>query len=325
MEKVAILIPVYNGAHTLPKCVNSCLNQTYKNIEVVVVIDGGSDNSLVVASELKGKDKRVILVNKQNEGLPRTRRVAFEHSNAELIYHLDQDDFIEPDTIEVLVNTLKETKADIVVSGSVYETKEGKYITQWISNIEGNSRADYLDAIFQSKLQPSIWGKLIKRHIYNVIDVIDKHTGGEDYLANIMMICYNRTIKIVTEPTLLHHYIVYNDSLTNTMPAEEFFDFTNKIEEILTKSQLEDEVLESWSYFRVIKCWRYYLRRGGKKYLADKVFVNFFYYKYFSLVKKKLTLIEQFELSLYVFNKYLGYLFSKVYVKSLKLIQKPIN
>ena len=325
MEKVAILIPVFNGEQTLAKCINSCLYQTYKNIEVVVVIDGGSDNSIGVATELKNRDKRIILVNKQNEGLPRARRVAFENSTGQLIYHLDQDDYIEPVTIELLVNRLKESNADIVVSGSVYETVEGKYITQWISNINGNTRSDYLDAIFQSKLQPNIWGKLIKRQIYSVIDVIEQYTGGEDYLANIMMICYNKTIKIISEPKLLHHYIVYKGSLTNMMPAEEFFDFTNKIEDILIKAQLEDQVLESWSYFRVKKCWLYYLRRGGKKYLEDDSFKKAFYKKYVTKVKKKLSFTEKFELWLFMYSQFLGFYFSKINSRLNKLVRNFSN
>lgn len=320
MAKVAILIPVYNGAHTLQKCISSCLEQTYKNIEVVVVIDGGYDNSFEVVKEFENMDSRIILVNKHNEGLPRTRRVAFEHSTAEFIYHLDQDDYIEPETIEVLVDKIQDTDADIVVSGSVYETTEGKYITQWISKVVGNSRVDYLDAIFMSKLQHNIWGKLIKRHIYKVIDVIDKHTGGEDYLANIMMICYNKNIKIITEQKILHHYIVCNETLTNSMPAEEFFDFTNKIEEILIKTHFEDLVLDSWSYFRVKKCWLYYLRRGGKKYLEDENFKKSFYIKYVSKIIKQLSFTEQFELKLFKFNQFLGFNFSRIYSKLSKLI-----
>jgi glycosyltransferase involved in cell wall biosynthesis len=322
MEKVSILIPVYKGALTLRKCVESCLNQTYTDIEIIIVIDGSPDNSFEIATKLSESDKRIKVVNKANEGLPRTRNVAFKNSSGEFIYHLDQDDYIEPETIEILINKLDALKADIVVAGSLYETLEGRKMTQWISSVRGEEKADYLNAIFESKLQPNIWGKLIRRNIYNVVEVIDKHTGGEDYIANVMMICYNQTIKIVPVQDLLHHYVVHDQSLTNTMPAEEFFDFTKVLEEILVKTDLEDKVMDSWAWFRVIKAWRYYLRRGGKQYLLNKNFTRDFYEKYYKIVKGGLSFTEQFELILYKYNQFFGYNFSRIYVKYKKLINR---
>ena len=325
MDKVSIIIIAYNSASSLPKCIVSCLNQTYKNIEIVIVIDGSPDNSFEIAQYYQKEDYRITVINKENEGLPKTRRVGFEASTGEYIFHLDSDDFLELNTIELLTKAILREHADIIVGGTIYEDKRGKFITSWVSKISGDLKTDYLNDIFSGGLQPNIWGRLIKREIFQPVLVPSQYNCGEDYLANIMMICYAPRIKITIEPASLYHYVIYNESLTNTWPAEVFIPYTDLIANILIENDLEESVMQHWAWFRVIKSWRYYLRRGGKKYLADKEFVMKFYKKYYSIIRNKLSIIERFELNLYRYNQFLGYNFSRVYSKILRITKQPVN
>ena len=324
-EKVSIIIPVFNAANSLPKCIESCLHQTYTDIEIIIVIDGSPDNCLEIAKKYQEKDNRIIIINQENKGLPLSRRIGFEKSKGYYVYHLDADDYIEPVTIETLLNKINSSNADIVIGGTIYEDKNGEIITSWISKTSGDKQINYLKDIFVSDLQPNIWGRLIKRRIFEPVYVSSKFQCGEDYLANILMICSFSGIKIETEPALLYHYVVYNGSLTNTWGSEFFMPYTDEIADILIANNLEEHVMEEWAYFRVIKSWRYYLRRGGKKYLKNRKYVSDFYLKYYPAVKKKLTLIEQFELNLYRYSQFAGYQFSRVYVKMLKITKQPVN
>lgn len=321
-NKVSIIIPVYNTAQFLSKCIDSCLEQTFQNIEIIIVIDGSRDNAFEIAKSYQDRDNRVFVINKEHEGLPKTRRVGFEFSKGKYIFHLDADDYLEPDAINVLLKTLVREQADIVVGGTIYENKEGKLITTWISKVTGNNKIEYLRDIFSSKLQPNIWGRLIRREIFQPVLVPSQYNCGEDYIANVMMICYASDIKIVVETELLHHYVVYNESLTNTWPAEVFMPYTEIIGEILIKSGLENLVMNDWAYYRVVKSWRYYLRRGGITYLKDRMFVRDFYAKYFPIVKERLKFIERVELILYKYNQPLAWNFSRIYVKYLKIRNK---
>jgi hypothetical protein len=97
------------------------------------------------------------------------------------------------------------------------------------------------------------------------------------------------------------------------------------IKGILINSGLEDLVMYNWSYYRVVKSWRYYLRRGGKLYLKDKKFMKDFYNKYFNAVKDRLKLIEKIELILYKYNQPIAWYFSRIYVKYLKITNKVIT
>lgn len=325
MGKVSIIIPVYNTAKLLQKCIDSCINQTYPDIEIIIVIDGSPDNSYEIAKSFQEKDERIKVINKQNEGLPKTRRAGFDSSTGQYIFHLDSDDYIESNTIELLLKDLLRENADIVIGGTIYEDKNGRFITEWISKTSGDLKTDYLNDIFNSRLQPNIWGRLIRREIFQPVYVPSKYNCGEDFLANIMMICYARDIKIIIEPALLYHYLNYNESLTNTWPAELLMPYTDLIASILIEYDFEEAVMPNWAWFRIIKSWRYYLRCGGKNLLKDKKYISSFYNKYFQIIKDRLSPIEKFELILYKYNQPVAWTFSRVYLKYLKLIRKNPN
>ncbi len=322
INKVSIIIPVFNTEDFLPRCIESCLNQTYKDIEIIVIIDGSRDNSAAVARSFQQKDNRICVIEKKNEGLPITRRKGFEASKGEYIFHLDSDDYLESNAIELLVENLIKENSDIVIGGTAYEDKNGQYITSWISKISEESKVGYLKGIFNSSIQPNIYGRLIRREIFEPVHVPVKYNCGEDYLANIMMICYSPNLKITTEESLLYHYGVNSRSLTNTWPAEEFMPYTDEIEKILKDCRIESEVMDEWAWFRVIKAWRYYLRRGGKKYLKDKTFILNFYKKYYTIVKTRLTFFERFELNLYKHDQFLAFNFSRMLIYLRQSINK---
>ena len=322
MGKVSIIIPVFKTAALLPKCIDSCINQTYHDIEIIIVIDGSPDNSYEIAKSFQEKDKRIKVISKQNEGLPKTRRVGFDASTGQYVFHLDSDDYIESNAIELLISDLLRENADIVVGGTIYEDKNGRFITEWVSKISGGLKTDYLNDIFNGSLQPNIWGRLIRREIFQPVFVPSQFNCGEDFLANIMMICNARDIKITIEPALLYHYLNYNESLTNTWPAELLMPYTDLIASILIKYNIEDAVMTNWAWFRVIKSWRYYLRCGGRVLLRDKNYINSFYNKYFQIIKNRLSSVEKFELILYKYNQPVAWTFSRVYLKYLKLTEK---
>lgn len=325
MEKVSIIVIVYNSARTLSKCLKSCIEQTYINIEIVVVCDGSPDNSYDIAKSFQEKDNRIILINKENEGIPRTRRVGFENSTGEYILHLDADDYLEPKAIDILYEKAKNENADIVIGGLIFEDNFGNIMFNWICNISSHATIEYLKDLFLSKIPPFIFGRLIKRKIFESVHVPAQYNCGEDIISNVMMICYNPKLKIVSEPKLVQHYLNYKESLTNSSKALSFMQFTNTIADVLMQCNKEEFVMNEWSYFRVIKCWREYLRKGGTEYLKDKKFVTQFYKKYYTIQKNKLNFIERLELNLYKFNQPLAWNFSRVYVKILKLTKHTVN
>ncbi len=110
---ISIIIPVYNVEKYLHRCINSVVNQTYKNLEIILVDDGSPDNCPALCDEWAKKDSRIIVLHKQNGGLSSARNFAFSHSKGELISYVDSDDFISSVYIEKLYEMLIQNNADI--------------------------------------------------------------------------------------------------------------------------------------------------------------------------------------------------------------------
>lgn len=120
MPKISVVIPVYNVEEFLSACLDSIINQTYKNLEIICIEDCSTDNSAQILKEYKQKDSRIkIIYNKENKGLSAVRNIGIDNSNGEYIYFIDSDDWIDNDYIENLVNAAVDNNAEIVVNTNV--------------------------------------------------------------------------------------------------------------------------------------------------------------------------------------------------------------
>ena len=100
---VSIILPVYNAQNHLARCIGSILDQTYKNIELIILNDGSKDHSLPVCEEFRAKDSRIVLVDKENSGVSDTRNLGLKLAGGEYVQFVDSDDYIDPDFTEHLV------------------------------------------------------------------------------------------------------------------------------------------------------------------------------------------------------------------------------
>ena len=110
---ISIIIPIYNIMDCLEKCVDSCINQTYKNIEILMIDDGSTDGTAELCDRLKEKDKRIRVFHKENGGSSSARNLGIEHAKGDYLGFVDSDDFISPAMYEDLMNAIQEYKVPI--------------------------------------------------------------------------------------------------------------------------------------------------------------------------------------------------------------------
>lgn len=136
MPKVSIVVPVYNSARFLPQCLDSLINQTYQNIEVLCVNDGSTDHSLEILKEYAARDARIQVFTKENEGkgAASARNMGFDHAEGKYIQFLDSDDFFEPDMVESCVKKMERTEAEVVIfRANRYDDRKGCVTMPYIS------------------------------------------------------------------------------------------------------------------------------------------------------------------------------------------------
>ena len=123
--KISIVVPVYNVENELSRCIDSLINQTFKNIEIILVDDGSTDSSPLICDEYSKKDNRIIVVHKSNGVLSDARNVGIEKSSGEYFLLIDSDDYIDVDSCERFEEIICATNADIIVSNAIQEREDG--------------------------------------------------------------------------------------------------------------------------------------------------------------------------------------------------------
>ena len=123
---VSVIVPVFNVEKFLEKCVSSITNQTYKNLEILLVDDGSTDNSGTICDNFSKNDNRLKVFHKKNGGLSDARNYGIERATGSYIMFIDSDDWIENDTIELLLDKTIEEKSDIVVFGISKDYDDGR-------------------------------------------------------------------------------------------------------------------------------------------------------------------------------------------------------
>lgn len=125
MSKISVVVPVYNVEKLLQRCLNSLINQSLHDIEIICINDGSTDKSLEILKSFANKDKRITVIDKQNEGLSVARNVGLEKAQGEFVAFLDSDDWVDLDFYEKLYNSAVNNNADIAVAG-IIRTKTNK-------------------------------------------------------------------------------------------------------------------------------------------------------------------------------------------------------
>ncbi len=115
-ELISVIIPIYNVAPYLDRCIESVCNQTYRNLQIILVDDGSTDDSVTICDRCALKDGRIVVIHKENGGLVSARKAGLKVASGEYVAYVDGDDWIEPDMYEQLINRMQDVGADLVES-----------------------------------------------------------------------------------------------------------------------------------------------------------------------------------------------------------------
>lgn len=168
--KISIIVPVYKVEKYINRCLDSILNQSYKNLEIILVDDGSPDRCGEVCKEYAKKDSRIRVIHKENGGLSDARNFGMKYITGEYTLFLDSDDYIEKNCIETLLKVAQENKSDIIQSGFYYDYDtyllyDDRYYTEDspIVNLDNNSLMREL--VINERVKNFVWGKLYKSEL----------------------------------------------------------------------------------------------------------------------------------------------------------------
>ena len=206
-DKVSIIVPVYNVQSYLLRCLNSLKRQYYKNIEIIIIDDGSTDESGKICDEFAKKEKRATVFHKKNGGLSDARNYGLAKSKGKLIAFVDSDDYVEDDYVDKLVNALKRDESDIAVCG--YDRMRPK--NEVVSGFEATRYC----LIRQNNIDIVAWNKLYKKELFDDNKVLfPKGEKHEDLLTMYKII--SRANKVSYLGDTLYHYEERDGSITKS-------------------------------------------------------------------------------------------------------------
>ncbi|MCI7795125.1 MAG: glycosyltransferase, partial [Lachnospiraceae bacterium] len=219
MPFVSLIIPVYNAEKYLRRCLNSAMEQTWKDMEVIVVNDGSTDSSLEICREYEQMDSRFRIINKENTGVSDSRNQAITAARGEYLQFMDSDDWLTPDATEILVQTAVNQDCDLVIADfyrvdkAVFTEKQhirerGLLTREQFAEYMMQDPADYYYGV--------LWNKLYRRKIIVDHDIhMDANLRWcEDFLFNLQFIRHAERFAAVQAP--IYYYMKRKGSLVST-------------------------------------------------------------------------------------------------------------
>ena len=250
MPKVSIIVPVYNVERYIVRSMDSLVNQTLKDIEIIVVNDGSTDNSKKLIEIYQEKyPNKIKLVDKENGGLSDARNYGIPHATGEYIAFLDSDDYVELDTYEKMYNKAKEDDSDLVECDFIWEYPDRKKIDT--GKIYNNKKEMLTYA------RVVAWNKLIKRSLIEEHKIeFPKGLRYEDVEFFYKMVPYYNKVSFVKEPLI--HYIQRSSSISNTQNerTKEIFTIMDNVIKYYKENNLYEEYKTEleYTYARLLLC-----------------------------------------------------------------------
>lgn len=221
--KVSVVVPVYNVEKYLKRCLDSIINQTYKNIEIILVNDGSKDNSRDICEEYEKNFDNIILINQENGGLSAARNTGLKYVKGEAVTFVDSDDWLELDAIEYYVDSMKKYNVDMVVTNNIRTKDYQKNILQ-PNNIKEEvlTQEDYAKKFFKidgNSIEYYAWSKLYKREIMEDVEFpvglfAEDVLGTFRYMKNSQSIFYSNKIT--------YNYFINDNGLTAKFGDKDF-------------------------------------------------------------------------------------------------------
>lgn len=321
-EKIAlisVIVPIYKVQDYLDECVESIINQTYSNIELILVDDGSPDECPNMCDAWAKKDSRIKVVHKKNGGLSSARNAGIDVANGEYICFVDSDDFICKDALQNLYNRIKDDATVGITSGMIYRYQDGctsNFKDVWLCSVEKVIPAsEFLLETMSQKASYTVWNKLYRREVVGNTRFREGRNNEDTlFMYDLGKKITNMNVCMVEIPQYVYYYRYREDSICTTAKIPLAIDILGNYELMMedcknTNSQLYDILY--LSYVRTLYGF------------VDSLLLNPVWYPlYFSEYQKKLRLVP-FE---YVKRKF--QLNDALYIQLLKyspLIRKIIR
>lgn len=247
--KATIVVPVYNSARSIRRCLDSLLAQSERSIQVICVNDGSADGSLSVLRQIAHTDGRVLVIDQENAGVSCARNAGIDAAAGEVVFFVDADDYIDAQTIERVLLAMASAEAEVAVFGGVCEPANAapKRVQQLLSPQVGTFGSRDPQLLFHANAQPYACRAAFSRELLNRegIRFVPGLALGEDVVFQFA--AYALASKTVVMPDKFYHYVMESESATH-----EFNSADARAKKLDAHMMMLGEVLEDWAVYGLL-------------------------------------------------------------------------
>ena len=319
-ELISVIVPIYNVDIYLKKCLESIINQSYKNIEIILIDDGSTDKSSIICDEYKEIDSRIMVLHKNNGGLSSARNVGLEKATGSYIVFVDSDDYLEYNMIELLKKNIDKYKSDISAC-NFYNVKNGVRSSKEFSEKEfvltNKDKFDYTCNEYSCMLLYA-WNKLYKKEIFDNIRFPEGKLYEYIYILTDLL-DKAKKVSFITKP--LYSYVYRSNSLGKSFNLKHFdrIDAYDKAIDFYQKKGYYDLAKKEKNFkmsniifnLSKMKAYNFKYKMDSKYYYNELLILNKEikwkdankYVKRFKIFKKAYLFIRLIEYKIYYFIK----------------------
>ena len=229
---ISIIIPCFNAEKTLEKCLESVVQQSYANLEIIIIDDGSTDETSLIYNKFQSNDERILVLKQQNSGVSKARNTGVKAATGDYICFVDSDDWAELNYCSELYSLLVGENADISIVEASYEDENGNVLcSKPISDekiFDGNRALVLL--LEDQEIQSHPWGKLFKADLLRNVHFPENLKCFEDY--STLFKIFNKAVKVIKSNEKLYHYIQREDSLSHNLSPATAYQFFLAIMEV---------------------------------------------------------------------------------------------
>lgn len=199
---ISIIVPVYNVEKHLSKCIESIIDQTYSNLEIILIDDGSTDNSGKICDKYAVNDERIKIIHKENSGVSKARNLGINSAHGEYISFVDSDDYVDKDYIRDMFLQVKQDGTQLSICNMMID-KNGKYSVRYSYDLNGvYSSEEILKKILNFEMTSSAWGKLLKKDLLNDVRF-------ENYVIAEDLLFITKVLSKVKKVSVNNHYLYF--------------------------------------------------------------------------------------------------------------------
>lgn len=322
---ISVIIPVYNASMFLVKCLDSVINQTFRDLQIILIDDGSSDKSGDICEQYSKRDSRIVFVHQKNQGLSKARNVGLSLARGDYITFIDSDDYIELDTYSTVAEAIEKNQyPDLVFFREKSVNTKGK--TVYVQGDTPTGEIIKKDRSFAEnriigELVNGVCDKVFKAELIRGLSFECGKMYGEDFKFNLEMLKKVETVVYVDQ--IKYNYVMHSDSITHKAFNPNSFDqvyFKDYVVKMVEKNFPEYiKICEKRAFLaRLRMCRPIFYENLEKRYREQLRIYNEYMLANYSLVKREMQFREKTEYILYMYFKPLYRVFLAITYKCRK-------